>query len=105
MSSIATSEEINRNPRRFLRNAAMTLAAAELATMSSAKAQSSKKIPPIKPGTNTSFGSLKQISAGLLNVAYAEVGPANGPAVVLLPVSGPAAKPQPEAHQRSEFSL
>ena len=37
-----------------------------------------------KPGTNTSFGPLKQIDAGLLNVGYAEAGPANGPAVILL---------------------
>ncbi len=34
--------------------------------------------------TSTSFGSLKQIDAGLLNVGYAEAGPANGPAVILL---------------------
>jgi pimeloyl-ACP methyl ester carboxylesterase len=33
---------------------------------------------------NTSFGSIKQINAGLLNVGYAEAGPADGPAVVLL---------------------
>src|SRR5271170_76 len=35
-------------------------------------------------GQNTSFGPLKQIDAGLLNVGYAEAGPANGPAVILL---------------------
>jgi pimeloyl-ACP methyl ester carboxylesterase len=34
--------------------------------------------------TSTSFGPLKQIDAGLLNVGYAEAGPADGPAVVLL---------------------
>ena len=38
----------------------------------------------IKPGTNTSFGSLKQINAGVLNVGYAETGPSDGPAVLLL---------------------
>jgi pimeloyl-ACP methyl ester carboxylesterase len=38
----------------------------------------------IKPGTNTSFAPLKQINAGLLNVGYAEAGPANGPAAILL---------------------
>ncbi len=37
-----------------------------------------------KPGTNTSFRSLKQINAGLLNVSYAEDGPADGPPVILL---------------------
>ena len=34
--------------------------------------------------TNTSFAALKQIDAGLLNVAYAEAGPADGPPVILL---------------------
>jgi len=38
----------------------------------------------IKPGTNTSFGALKQIDAGVLNVGYAEAGPTDGPAVILL---------------------
>jgi pimeloyl-ACP methyl ester carboxylesterase len=33
---------------------------------------------------NHSFGSLKQIDAGLLNVGYAEAGPTDGPAVILL---------------------
>jgi dienelactone hydrolase len=33
---------------------------------------------------NTSFGSLKQIDAGVLNVGYAEAGPGDGPAVILL---------------------
>ena len=41
-------------------------------------------LPTVKPGTNTSFGPLKQIEAGLLNVGYAEAGPADGPAVILL---------------------
>ncbi len=36
------------------------------------------------PGTNTSFRSLKQIDAGLLNVGYAEDGRADGPPVILL---------------------
>jgi pimeloyl-ACP methyl ester carboxylesterase len=35
-------------------------------------------------GTNTSFGSLKQIDAGVLNVGYAEAGSSDGPAVILL---------------------
>src|SRR5437660_3792864 len=35
-------------------------------------------------GTNTSFGQLQQINAGVLHVGYAEAGPADGPAVMLL---------------------
>ena len=77
------SEEINRDRRRLLGTAALTIAAAELAMMGSANAQS-RTINPIKPGTNTSFSSLKQVDAGVLNVGYAEAGPANGPPVILL---------------------
>lgn len=38
----------------------------------------------IRPGSNTSFALLRQIDAGLLNVGYAEAGPAGGFPVVLL---------------------
>src|ERR1700736_2330963 len=38
----------------------------------------------MRNGTNTSFGALKQIDAGVLNIGYAEAGPADGPAVMLL---------------------
>jgi pimeloyl-ACP methyl ester carboxylesterase len=37
-----------------------------------------------KPETNTTFGTLKQINAGVLSVGYAEAGPSRGPAVILL---------------------
>jgi pimeloyl-ACP methyl ester carboxylesterase len=79
-------EEIGR--RRFLGIAAMSIAAAELGIIGSADAQSSEitaaGATAVKSGTNTSFRSLKQIDAGLLNVGYAEAGPTNGPAVILL---------------------
>ena len=82
------AEEINHDRRRFLRTAAMTIAAAQLGMTGSAAAQSSRanpaSVPTIKPGTNKSFGSLKQIDAGVLNVGYAEAGPTDGPAVILL---------------------
>ncbi|SEC78658.1 Tat (twin-arginine translocation) pathway signal sequence [Rhizobiales bacterium GAS191] len=67
---------------------AVTIAAAQLAAIGSADAQSSKTnradFPKIRPGTNTSFASLKQIDAGVLNVGYAEAGPTDGPVVILL---------------------
>ncbi len=82
------SEEINHDRRRFLGTAGMTIAAAKLVMIGSADAQASTINPAdaatIKPVANTSFGSLKQIDAGVLNVGYAEAGPANGPAVILL---------------------
>ena len=78
----------NFDRRRLFGTAAMTMAAAGLGMVRSARAQSSKTEPAapprVKQGTNTSLGPLKQIDAGLLNVGYADVGPAAGPAVVLL---------------------
>ncbi len=38
----------------------------------------------MRNGTNTSFSQLQQINAGVLNVGYAEAGPTDGPAVMLL---------------------
>ncbi|WP_414587334.1 alpha/beta fold hydrolase [Scytonema sp. PCC 10023] len=82
------SEKINYQRRRFLGTAAITIATTQLGIFGSANAQSSKTKPAVlamtKPGTNTSFGSLKQIDAGVLNVGYAEAGPANGRPVILL---------------------
>jgi pimeloyl-ACP methyl ester carboxylesterase len=76
-------ERTNHDRRRLLGTAALTIAAADFAMIGSADAQSGK-LNPIKPGTNTSFSPLKQVDAGVLNVGYAEAGPANGPAVILL---------------------
>jgi pimeloyl-ACP methyl ester carboxylesterase len=82
------SEHINHHRRRFLGTAATTIAAASLGVIPSADAQPRKTqrpdVPPVKPRSNTSFGPLKQIDSGLLNVGYAEGGPANGPVVILL---------------------
>src|SRR4249919_675419 len=81
-------EGVDPNRRRFLGTAAMSIAAAQLSMLASARAQSSetnlRDVPTIEPGTNTSFASLKQINAGVLNVGYAEAGPADAPAVILL---------------------
>ena len=88
MGKIHMPEHIDHHRRRLFGAAAMTVAAAQLAMVRSADAQSSRTraadLPKIKPGTNTSFGALKQIDAGVLNVGYAEAGPADGPAVLLL---------------------
>jgi pimeloyl-ACP methyl ester carboxylesterase len=78
-------DEINQDRRRFFGTATMAVAAAQLGMAGRAQAQRMEaKIPAIKPGTNTSFAPLKQIDAGVLNIGYAEAGPTNGPAVILL---------------------
>ena len=80
-----TSETIDHTRRRFFGVAAMTIATAQLSMIGSADAQPGKsKLLSIKPRANKSFGPLKQIEAGVLSVGYAEAGPADGPAVILL---------------------
>jgi pimeloyl-ACP methyl ester carboxylesterase len=88
MDKAKKSADLNLPRRRFVGRAAMSVAAAQLGVMGSANAQTSKtksaQLSAIGPGTNTSFASLKQIDAGVLNVGYAEAGPSDGPVVFLL---------------------
>ncbi|WP_321809597.1 MULTISPECIES: alpha/beta hydrolase [unclassified Burkholderia] len=81
-------EEIDPRRRGFARMAAGALVAAQFEMLQSAHAQNAPSatppLPPIKPGSHSSFTTIKQIKAGLLNVGYAEAGPADGPPVMLL---------------------
>ena len=81
-----TNKVINNDRRSFLRNSAMAIAITIIATITLvgsglAQAQSSQQNVST---SHTSFGPIKQIDAGLLNVGYFEAGPANGTAVILL---------------------
>jgi pimeloyl-ACP methyl ester carboxylesterase len=78
MDTIERSEKIDRQRRRFFGAAGMTLAAAQFARIGAATAQGGGT------KTYTSFGALKQIDAGVLNIGYAEAGPADGPVIILL---------------------
>ena len=81
-------EERTYSRRRFLRNSSMTLAAAQLGIAGAAGAEPSRTnptaLPEAKVGAHASFATLKQIDAGVLNVGYAEDGPADGRVVLLL---------------------
>ena len=81
-----TSEDIDAQRRRFFGAAAVTVAAAQLGMTGFAAAQGGEASDLQTPGAGgrTSFGPLKQIDAGVLKVGYAEVGPTDGPAVILL---------------------
>ncbi len=68
-------EQIDHDRRRFFGAAALGLAAAQIGLAAPAHAQS---------GETVSFEALKQIDAGVLNIGYVDVGPANGPVVILL---------------------
>ena len=71
-SSAANSVDDGR--RRFLQLTAAALGAAQLGPMSSAGGALAPR----------SLGALKQVKAGLLNVAFAGAGPPDGPPVILL---------------------
>ena len=74
-----------RDRRRFFSAVAATIAAARFGT---ARAQPGsppgREIPVVKAERHTSFASLNQIDAGPLNIGYADLGPKDGTAVVLL---------------------
>ena len=88
MDTIRMSEEIDEHRRRFFGTAAMTVAAAQLGMIGSASAQTGEAGPAgaaaTGPRASASFGPLKQIDAGVLNVGYAEAGPGTGRPVILL---------------------
>src|SRR5262245_37351023 len=85
MDTPKTRKDANWRRRDVVGAAVLTAVAAPLAIVGSATAQTSSTRPPgAKPGTHTSFAPLKQIDAGLLNVGYAEAGPAGGSSVLLL---------------------
>ncbi len=82
------SNQVNNRRRRFLGTAAASVGAMEMILSGLAHAQSDQSGTPVA-GANAvtskaSFADIRQIDAGVLNVGYAEVGPNNGPVVILL---------------------
>ena len=74
--------DIVNHERRRLVGAAVAVVA-EFSVGNGASAQTAR-VEPVRPGLNKSFGPLKHINTGVLDVAYAEAGPDNGTPVVLL---------------------
>src|SRR6478735_7528132 len=81
-------EAINNDRRRLFGTAIATLAAARFGAtrfpdMSISTMTREPGTAAAAP-TGSPFDSIRQIDAGVLNVGYAEAGPANGPPVILL---------------------
>ena len=74
--------------RGFLGKGAMAIAGSQLGAWGDAMPAIAKPpsatVPPLRPGANISFAKFKQVDAGALSVGYAEAGPVEGPAVILL---------------------
>jgi pimeloyl-ACP methyl ester carboxylesterase len=88
MRATEKPEEFDAHRRRFLRTAAAAIAAAPFGIVDAAQAEDDKTSPNPPSQTATaiirSFGPLKQINAGVLDVGYAVEGPIDGPPVILL---------------------
>ncbi len=66
--------------RRFKRHAlSLVFALLPLGAISVAHAEMPEAPTRAVASSQTAFGALKHVKAGLLDVAYAEVGPATGP--------------------------
>ncbi|AKZ64150.1 hypothetical protein F506_17080 [Herbaspirillum hiltneri N3] len=78
------SDQIDQRRRRFFGAAAATVATAQLSFSALAHAQTQTIAAGASPATAAGFTSIKQIDAGVLNIGYAELGPANGKPVILL---------------------
>lgn len=76
------TERVDLHRRRLVGAAAVLAAAAELGAVGPARADAGGTPSPLP--TRTSIGALRHVTAGVLDIAYAEAGPADGPAVVLL---------------------
>ncbi|MEU5387154.1 alpha/beta fold hydrolase [Kitasatospora cineracea] len=58
--------------------------AATARTAATPATRSVQAAPDTAPGTRTGFTDLRQVRAGVLDIGYAETGPAHGPAVICL---------------------
>ncbi|MDR5856140.1 alpha/beta hydrolase [Caballeronia sp. LZ062] len=72
------TENINGTRRRLLGATIAGIGAMQLGFSGLVRAQS------VTTTNATSFGDIRQINAGTLNIGYAQVGPENGPPVILL---------------------
>jgi pimeloyl-ACP methyl ester carboxylesterase len=75
--------------RRFAQAFAATVAATSVTACASKQYTQAPAALPVNDlragsGKNTSLGPIKQVQAGLLDIGYAEFGPATGPVVVLI---------------------
>src|SRR5215218_9410998 len=79
-----TASQFDFDRRRFLGLAAGAAAATGFGVPGSAAAAEGGSAPAAKPLTSASFGPVKQINAGVLNVGYVEAGPSHGQPVILM---------------------
>jgi pimeloyl-ACP methyl ester carboxylesterase len=84
-STTTPPEAVNADRRRFSGAAATVIAAAQLGLFGFGEADAAIDKSGKGAGANSNaFASVKQVNAGTLSIGYVDVGPANGPVVILL---------------------
>ncbi|MDZ5451215.1 alpha/beta fold hydrolase [Labrys sp. ZIDIC5] len=78
------SEQIEQSRRGLLGTMAFGAVLAQLGAIGAASAQANSTSTASGRGAHTSFAALKQVKAGVLDVGYAEAGPADGAPMLLL---------------------
>lgn len=84
MDDFHLSDKSGHDRRSFFGFAAAAIAATQLGITHTSSAEAGAPQTTRGISAKTSFQSLKQIDAGVLNISYAEDGPADGPVVLLL---------------------
>ena len=82
------SNAVNLRRRRLLGTTIASIGVLDLGLAELVHAQPAPSPPntsnALSGGQTSPFGTLHQIDAGVLNIGYADLGPKNGPAVILL---------------------
>ena len=78
------SHHTHTSPRHLLGAALIAMAMTQSGTAGAAGAPPEQDMPAQATTARDPLGALKHVKAGVLDVAYAELGPAGGPAVILL---------------------
>jgi len=85
MTHAFPSDRINQDRRTLIGAAAFAMGAGLLLGAAPAQASGSRSQPKPAAGSDVpTFATIRQVDAGVLDVGYAEAGPADGPVVLLL---------------------
>lgn len=84
MSETQTDAVLGGTRRHFLGTMSLALVGTSLPYAAHASSLVDSQRMGSRAGAASSFGVIKQVNAGLLNVGYAEVGPIDGPAILLV---------------------
>ena len=84
MDPSTASERIDTDRRHLFGTAGVAIAASGLSLLSVSAGNAQAVTPTAVPRSGASFPALKRVEAGVLDIAYVEMGPGDGPVVLLL---------------------